>query len=123
MAFGRTQAVLTSAQQDRITVIAKQYQYAVDRCHYVVEKFTFESEKVHFHIGDAYIRLDIGSSGAFMINIESGIIYGVKGYGTPDKKKISGNAWDPKFDGVHLFRTRFQRGSFTNNSDGSEAVR
>ena len=121
MAF-QQQAILTGEQKDRIALIAKQYQVAVDHNHYDVNKFTFDSDKVHFHVGAKYIRLDIGGSGAFMIDIESGLIYGIKGYGVVDKKKVSGNAWDTNFDGAHLLRTRFQKGRFTNNSDGSKAV-
>ena len=35
----------------------------------------------HFHVGGKYIRLDAGTSGAFMVEIESGIVYEIKAYG------------------------------------------
>jgi hypothetical protein len=66
----------------------------------------------HFHIGAKYIRLDVGGSGAFMLDSETGLIYGIKGYGVPDKRKIAGNAADPNFDGAILHGLRFKRGPY-----------
>jgi len=66
----------------------------------------------HFHVGAKYIRLDVGSSGAFMLDSTTGLIYGIKGYGTPDKKKIAGDASDPTFHGASLQPLRFRRGAF-----------
>lgn len=71
-------------------------------------------EKKHMHIGAKYARLDVGGSGAWMVEMETGIVYGIKGYGTPDKKKIAGNVNDPAFNGSVLFRDRFRRGRFDN---------
>jgi hypothetical protein len=73
-----------------------------------------QQEKKHMHIGAKYARLDVGGSGAWMLEMNTGDIYGIKGYGTPDKKKIAGNVNDPAFDGVVLFRDRFRRGRFDN---------
>ena len=54
----------------------------------------------------------IGTSGAFMVELETGIVYGIKGYGQVDKKKISGNINDPNFNGAVLEKTCFCRGRF-----------
>jgi len=66
----------------------------------------------HYHVGAKYIRLDAGDSGAFMAEIESGIIYEIQGYGTPNKKKIAGVIWDPEFSGAQLDVCRYVRGSY-----------
>ena len=44
----------------------------------------------HSHIGKKYIRIDIGTSGKYMIN-EAGEIFGIKAYGVINKKKQYGN--------------------------------
>lgn len=76
---------------------------------------TFDTqEEKHTHIGAKYARLDVGSSGAWMVELETGIVFGIKGYGTPDKKKIAGDINDPSFDGAILYRDRFRRGRFDN---------
>jgi len=38
-----------------------------------------------------YIYLDVGGSGAFMILIETGEVFNIKGYGTPNKLKCYGS--------------------------------
>lgn len=73
-------------------------------------------EQKHIHVGAKYARLDVGGSGAWMLEMETGVVYGIKGYGTPDKKKIAGDINDPTFDGAVLFRDRFRRGRFDNRS-------
>src|SRR5712692_4958587 len=73
-------------------------------------------EKKHIHVGAKYARLDVGGSGAWMLEMTTGIVYGIKGYGTPDKKKIAGNINDSNFDGAILFRDRFRRGRFDNRA-------
>ncbi len=78
---------------------------------------TFDTqEEKHAHIGATYVRLDVGSSGAWMLEISTGIVYGIKGYGKVDKKKVAGNITDQCFDGAVLFRDRFRRGRFDNRS-------
>lgn len=82
---------------------------------------TFDTqEEKHAHIGDKYIRLDVGTSGAWMLEASTGIIYGIKGYGQVDKKKIAGNINDPSFDGAILFRDRFRHGRFDNTLVATE---
>jgi len=66
----------------------------------------------HYHIGAKYIRLDVGGSGAFMLDSHTGLIYGIKAYGVPDKKKIAGDVSDPNFTGASLHPLRFRRGAF-----------
>lgn len=73
-----------------------------------------DREQKHAHLGAKYIRLDVGGSGAWMLEAETGIIYGIKGYGKVDKKKIAGDINDPSFDGAVLFRDRFRYGRFDN---------
>ena len=85
------------------------------RAEYSLEYFDVREEK-HAHVGGKYIRLDVGTSGAWMLEISTGIIYGIKGYGTPDKKKIAGNLNDPSFNGGVLFRDRFRHGRFDNRT-------
>lgn len=76
---------------------------------------TFDTqEQKHAHIGAKYVRLDVGGSGAWMLEIATGLIYNIKGYGKVDKKKIAGNINDPAFDGAVLFRDRFRHGRFDN---------
>jgi hypothetical protein len=80
---------------------------------YKPEHFDEQDEK-HAHVGDKYVRLDVGGSGAWMLEAETGTIYGIKGYGKVDKKKIAGDITDPDFDGAVLFRDRFRHGRFDN---------
>lgn len=46
--------------------------------------------KVNIRPGKKYTKVDVGSSGAFMVDGE-GNIFGIKGYGTINKKKPYGN--------------------------------
>ena len=74
---------------------------------------------VRFSIGKTFIHLVIGSSSAFLVDIETGTIYGNKGWLKVDRNKIVGNAYDPAFDANALIRDRFRYGHFENNADGS----
>jgi hypothetical protein len=49
-------------------------------------------------------------------------VYGIKGYGKADKKKYSGNVYNPGFKGAILLRDRFRYGHFTNEPDGMGRV-
>jgi hypothetical protein len=73
-----------------------------------------QQEEKHAHVGAKYIRLDVGGSGAWMLETATGIIYNIKGYGKVDKKKIVGDINDTAFDGAVLFRDRFRHGRFDN---------
>lgn len=39
----------------------------------------------HVHMGKKFARVDIGSSGRYMVDLETGEIYGVKAYGVVHK--------------------------------------
>lgn len=52
----------------------------------------FESSiRVHIHEGQKYIRVDVGTSGKFMVEIDGERIYGIKGYGVINRKKCFGS--------------------------------
>lgn len=70
-------------------------------------------EEKHAHIGARYIRLDVGGSGAWMLDT-NGDIFGIHGYGKVDRKKCAGNINDPDFNGAVLFKDRFRYGRFDN---------
>jgi len=71
-------------------------------------------EEKHAHIGAKYVRLDTGTSGAWMLEISTGNIFGIKGYGQVDRAKCTGNILDPSFNGAVLFTDRFRYGRFNN---------
>lgn len=118
--FERTQPAMI----ERLNVLLSQWHEA-HRQDFVRKGYTnlldsFDTqEQKHIHIGDKYARLDVGGSGAWMLEVSTGLVYGIKGYGTPDKKKIAGDLNDPSFDGVILFRDRFRRGRFDNRKVGA----
>jgi hypothetical protein len=109
---------LNLEQEARFDEILVQWQAAVDAKH-AASGFTYPSDKVHYHIGGKYARFDIGGSGAFTVEMETGTVYGVKAYGHVNKAKNSGNIYDPGFNGAVLVRDRSRYGQFVNNSDGS----
>lgn len=73
-----------------------------------------EREEKHGHVGGKYMRLDVGTSGAWMLEMATGDVYQIKGYGKIDRKKCAGNIYAPDFDGAVLFRERFRHGRFDN---------
>lgn len=95
-----------------LDTVLGQWQYAVNVKHYEIEGYTHPADQVHGHYGAKYARLDIGGSGAFMIDMIFGDIYGIAGYGKVDKKKVSGNIYNPTFHGGTLLVTRFRYGRF-----------
>lgn len=109
---------LTLEQEARFNEVLVSWQAAVDAKH-AASGFTHPSDKVHYHVGGKYARFDVGGSGAFMVNIETGIVYGIKGYGKVNLKKASGNIYDPGFNGSVLVRDRFRYGTFDNCQDGT----
>lgn len=106
--------------EDRFAVVLWQWQAAANREHYDVSEYTHPNDQVHGHFGAKYARLDIGSSGAFMVELSTGTIYGIKGYGKVDKKKNVGNI--ALIDAAVLVRDRFRHGRFVNNANGSIAI-
>jgi hypothetical protein len=71
-------------------------------------------EEKHAHVGAKYVRLDVGTFGAWMLEIATGDIFSIKAYGQVDRNKCAGNILDPAFNGEVLFRDRFRRGRFDN---------
>jgi hypothetical protein len=106
---------LTQEQQNRIAEVLHQWHEAGRaefETRYKSLNWDSPDYSPHYHVGGKYVRLDFGTSGAFMAEIETGTIYGIKGYGVPDKKKVSGNLWDSNFDGAVLLSNRFRRGPY-----------
>ena len=112
-------ANLTQEQKARFDEILVQWQAASNAD--TVKRFghLVNQDVTHYHVGGKYARFDIGGSGAFMVEIETGTVYGIKGYGKINKAKNSGNIYDPGFNGSVLVRDRFRYGRFVNNADGS----
>jgi hypothetical protein len=111
---------LTETQVTRIEEILKQWHEA-GRARFQMnyDQLDYDSSPMyekHFHVGGKYIRLDNGNSGAFMVEIKSGIVYEIAAYGVPNKKKIVGEAWKPTFHGAQLEDTKYIRGSYDNRS-------
>lgn len=92
---------------------AHRQQFVRDGYTNLLTSFDTQEEK-HGHLGSKYMRLDVGGSGAWMMELATGIIYQIKGYGKVDKKKIAGNIYASDFDGTVLFRDRFRHGRFDN---------
>lgn len=44
-----------------------------------------KNAKTSIKVGRKYINIDVGDSGKYMIEMETGIIYGIKGYGKVHK--------------------------------------
>lgn len=106
-----TTAIPTEIRQ-RFDAILAQWQDAVVAKHTTDGFKLANMDQVHGCYGSTYARLGIGGSGAFMVELSTGIVYGIKGYGKVDKKKVSGNIYDPNFNGSVLVATRFRRGRF-----------
>ena len=73
-----------------------------------------EREEKHAHVGAVYVRLDVGGSGAWVLELSTGDIFQIKGYGKVDKKKRVGNILNPDFNGSTLHHDRFRHGRFDN---------
>lgn len=109
--------LLTQEQVGKIEEILKQWHEAGRAAFQkTYESLDYDSESYskHYHVGGKYVRLDTGTSGAFMVEIESGIVYEIKSYGVPNKRKIVGVAWRPDFHGAQLEDCRWIRGSYDN---------
>ena len=57
-----------------------------------------------------YYYINFGSSGAFMVNKENGLIYNIKGYGTADLKKCLGDINTIDINFLHSKRWNYLRG-------------
>lgn len=50
-----------------------------------------ENHAYHYKIKKTWANIDAGTSGAFMVELETGNIYNIKGYGVPNRAKHRGN--------------------------------
>ena len=68
-------------------------------------------ERVKIKERRKFWALDIGLSGAFLVDKKTGEIYNIKSYGTPDhnkKKKANlGNVFDSGVTGVFMYQRRY----------------
>jgi hypothetical protein len=101
-------ALALRAEVDRV---AKELQIAVDeyyRINYPTATYLrILADKVTVKPKKKYINIDIGSSGAYMVDTTDGTVYGIKGYGVPHRGLVHGNIAD--LDGKTLLRQRFAR--------------
>jgi|SRR5882672_8310114 len=111
--------VLTIEQVSRIETILSQWHEA-RRAEFERDYSNLNYDSPQYaktsRIGEKYIHLLDGTSGAFMVEIETGIVYEIKGWGVPNKKKIVGEAWKPTFHGAQLQDCRYIRGSYDNRA-------
>ena len=63
----------------------------LERARYAHSGIMDTHKSTHAIQGVKYIRLDIASSGAFMLQRSTGDVFCVKGYGKVDKRKRVGN--------------------------------
>ena len=75
-------------------------------------RFTFERVRVHLNDnrrGKKFYYIDIGSSGAWLVEIETGEIHNIKGYGVPDynKKKKADIGNVATVDAARMLALRF----------------
>jgi len=90
--------------------VAKELQDAVNEYYRVSYPATYERgqvDQVTVKPKKKYINIDIGSSGAYMVDAATGTTYGIKGYGVPHKGVVHGNIAD--LDGETLLRQRHAR--------------
>ena len=112
----------TARHEDRIDALCQRWQDA-NKADYI-KRYGEASAlsnyaSTRYTIGQKFFHLIIGSSSAFLVDRETGIIYGNKGWAKVDRDKIIGNAYDPNFDARVLVRDRFRYGHFENAQDGS----
>ena len=75
--------------QDKLNIMAaivsEQY-LAFLRARYPNTTYDYAKDAtVTVHIGKKYARVDVGSSGKYMVDLETGEIFGIKGYGVIHK--------------------------------------
>lgn len=74
---------------ENVTEFVTQLQTKVDQ--YMTAHYPNNGkELVQIRLGKKYIKIDIGSSGKFMFDIDNGHLYFIKGYGAIDRKKDFG---------------------------------
>ena len=66
-----------------------------DRCHLPNGRGTYPVYGVTVKAGPKYTRVDVGSSGRFMVENSTGQIYGIKAYGVIHRGHYFGTLSDP----------------------------
>ena len=56
----------------------------------------WKQAETHIHKGRKWTRVDVGTSGRYMINQQTGQIHSIKAYGVPHLGKGYGNLNDPE---------------------------
>src|ERR1035437_2987770 len=74
-------------------------------CTYEIHR---ENYTAHYHMGSKFVRVDIGGSGKYMVELLTGQIYGIKGYGVVHRGHCFGtldtiNDWN--WSGYRAFKT------------------
>jgi hypothetical protein len=109
---------ISAEKQQRILEVLDQWheahraEFIRDGLTNLLSTFDTQEEK-HAHIGGRYIRLDVGTSGAWILDT-NGDIFGILGYGKVNRAKCAGNINDLDFNGAVLFKDRFRYGRFDN---------
>lgn len=78
--------------------------FAADYPGPMLKERTDQACATHFHIGKKWARVDVGTSGKYMVDMATGEIVGIKGYGVPHLGHRYGTldtlyAWD--WSGYH----------------------
>ncbi len=60
---------------------------AIEKRTHLEKGYTFQYDPVTIKEGRKYDKINIGTSGAWMIERETGEIFNIKGFGVPDKNK------------------------------------
>ena len=71
------------------------------------EEYWINSYKPRCKEKKAYWNIDLGSSGAWMVEKTTGNLFGIKGYGVPDRKKYYGPV--NLIEGHRLIRYRWHK--------------
>ena len=78
--------------------------------HYLSEDGSvIESERIKFKIKKKYVNIDFGGSGAYMVELSTGDIYNIKGYGQINRKKLLGNIDTIDPEKMYVLRYNYQR--------------
>lgn len=84
---GRNEEMTTQNEiQEQVTRLAYELQEAVKE-EFARKYPNLTPESVRIHIRKRWTALDIGSSGAFLVENVTGELYNIKAYGVPDHNK------------------------------------
>ena len=106
--------MITDVLEARLKVVVQVLNYIETRKHLAQGYDNFPADRVEYKDRKKkFVAIDIGSSGAWLVEKETGEIYNIKGYGVPDyNKKLKadiGNIYtvDPEF--MHNRRHNYLR--------------